>query len=141
LQKQYPDQLRVFLEFSDALAHEIQAGADMTLMPSRYEPCGLNQLYALKYGTIPVVRAVGGLADTVIDYRDSKVGTGFVFEDYTSEAMLEAVDRAVNLYARKQDWKRLVKTGMGCDFSWSASAAKYETLFRSLSHSDSITRV
>ncbi len=141
LQKQHPDQLRVFLEFSDALAHEIQAGADMTLMPSRYEPCGLNQLYALKYGTIPIVRAVGGLADTVIDYRGSKTGTGFVFEEYTSEAMLEAIDRAVNLYARRQDWKRLMKTGMSCDFSWSASAAKYETLFQSLAHSDSLSRV
>lgn len=141
LQEQYPDQLRVFVEFSDDLAHEIQAGVDMTLMPSRYEPCGLNQLYALKYGTIPIVRAVGGLADTVIDYRDSKTGTGFVFEKYTSKAMLKAVDRAVNLFARRQDWKRLMKTGMSCDFSWSASAAKYETLFESLTHSDSLTRV
>jgi len=140
LQQQYPDQLRVFLEFNDVLAHEIQAGSDMFLMPSRYEPCGLNQLYALKYGTIPIVREVGGLADTVIDYQDAQTGTGFVFEDYTAEAMLEAIERAVNLYARRQDWSRLMKAGMKCDFSWSASAARYEALFQSLTKTNSVAQ-
>jgi len=133
LERKYPDQLRVFIEFNDRLAHEIQAASDLFLMPSRYEPCGLNQMYALKYGTVPVVRAVGGLADTVSDYNPrTGEGTGFVFEDYTPEAMIAAVRRAVSLFPRKQVWVKLMKAGMRADFSWAASAAGYERLYQNL---------
>lgn len=141
LERQYPDQFKVFLEFNDTLAHEIQAGSDLFLMPSRYEPCGLNQLYALKYGTVPVVRAVGGLADTVIDYQDARHGTGFVFDEYTSAAMLQAVERAVKLFAADEAWSRLVQAGMKCDFSWSKSAARYEALFQSITSSNRVDQI
>lgn len=133
LEQKYPDQLRVFIEFNDHLAHEIQAASDLFLMPSRYEPCGLNQMYALKYGTVPVVRAVGGLADTVSDYNPrTGEGTGFVFEDYTPEAMIAAVRRAVGLFPRRQAWVKLMKAGMRADFSWAASAAGYEQLYQNM---------
>ena len=137
LEVKYPDRFKVVLEFNDAMAHRIQAGADVFLMPSRYEPCGLNQLYALKYGTVPVVRAVGGLADTVVDY-DEQVGsgTGFVFEEYKGEAMLAALKRAVDLYPKRQRWMKLMKNGMAQDFSWSRSASEYATLFDSLATND-----
>jgi starch synthase len=134
LERAYPDRLKVYLEFNDRLAHWIEAGSDIFLMPSRYEPCGLNQMYALNYGTVPVVRAVGGLADTVTDY-DPKTGTGtgFVFHDYTAEAMLEALTQAIALYGNKQPWTRLMKAGMARDFSWDVSARKYAELFQTLS--------
>ncbi len=132
----YPDQLKTYFEFNDELAHQIQAGADIFLMPSRYEPCGLNQMYALKYGTVPVVRAVGGLADTVTDYdADPENGTGFVFEAYEATAMIEALSRAVDLFGRRRVWKKLVKTGMRKDFSWAASADKYAALYQSVNRS------
>jgi len=128
----YPDKLKVYLEFNDDLAHQIQAGADMFLMPSRYEPCGLNQMYALKYGTVPVVREVGGLADTVADYQpETALGTGFVFREYTSEAMLEALRRALEVFGGKRKWSKLMKAGMGQDYSWGRSARKYTGLFES----------
>jgi len=133
LERRYPDRLKVYLEFNDELAHRLQAGADILLMPSRYEPCGLNQMYALRYGTVPVVREVGGLADTVKDYRpDTGEGTGFVFQDYTPEAMIGALSRAVELHRRRQKWVKLMKTGMRQDFSWQRSAARYIELFESL---------
>ena len=133
LEQQYPDKLRVYLEFNDALAHWIQAGSDIFLMPSRYEPCGLNQMYALKYGTVPVVRAVGGLADTVTDYDcDSDKRTGFVFTDYDPDAMIGALERATRVFRKRRDWIKLMKTGMRLDFSWQVSAARYASLFESL---------
>ncbi|RKX27798.1 MAG: glycogen synthase GlgA [Candidatus Zixiibacteriota bacterium] len=133
LETMYPDKLKVFLEFNDSLAHQIQAGSDAFLMPSRYEPCGLNQLYALKYGTVPVVRKVGGLADTVIDYdKRTGEGTGFVFEDYDADEMIATLRRVVELYGRRQPWTRLMKAGMNLDYSWDASARKYSELFQSL---------
>jgi starch synthase len=133
LQVRFPDQLKVYLEFDDALAHMIEAGADIFLMPSRYEPCGLNQLYSLKYGTVPVVRETGGLADTVTDFDPrTGEGTGFDFSDYTPQAMIEAVARAVELFPKRQAWKRLMKAGMKQDFSWRRSAAKYAELFESV---------
>jgi starch synthase len=133
LEKKYPDQLKVSLEFNDPLAHLILAGADIFLMPSRYEPCGLNQMYALRFGTVPVVRAVGGLADTVRDY-DSVAGdgTGFLFEKYTVKAMLAALNRACELFRNREAWDKLMKGGMREDFSWAASAARYGELYRSL---------
>ena len=133
LEEKYPDRLKVYLEFNDVLAHQIQAGADIFLMPSRYEPCGLNQLYALKYGTVPVVRSVGGLADTVVDYDPkNQTGTGFVFQEYEAEAMLAALEKAVTLYPRRQRWIKLMKNGMSQDFSWARSALEYSALFESL---------
>jgi starch synthase len=132
-QKKYPDKLKVYLTFNDALAHRIEAGSDMFLMPSRYEPCGLNQMYSLKYGTVPVVRRTGGLADTVKDYNQStRSGTGFVFDAYTTEAMIGAIKRAIAIYPKKRLWNGLIKTGMETDFSWAVAARKYEQLFASL---------
>jgi starch synthase len=131
LEKQYPDKLRVLLKYDNEMAHWIEAGADAFLMPSRYEPCGLNQLYSLKYGTVPIVRATGGLADTIDDVDSAAgTGTGFVFEEYNPEAMLEAVRRAIALYGRKRIWHGIMKRAMSQDFSWNRSAEKYVGLYR-----------
>jgi len=130
LQRKYPDKVRVYLTFDDTLAHWIEAGADIFLMPSRYEPCGLNQMYSLKYGTVPVVRAVGGLVDTVVDYNETTgEGTGFVFDEYTSEALVTTVKRAVDLFYHRRAWTKLMKAGMVQDFSWNKSAGEYAELF------------
>ena len=118
--------------YNDPLAHRIYAGSDIFLMPSRYEPCGLSQLIALRYGSAPVVRKTGGLADTVTD-ADQRSGTGFVFEEYTAEALWEAIQRALDLYAMPDQWKKLVKKGMLTDVSWDASALHYEELYRTAS--------
>ncbi|MBP1648457.1 MAG: glgA, partial [Bacteroidetes bacterium] len=132
-QKKYPQKVAVALTFSNELAHLIEAGSDMFLMPSRYEPCGLNQLYSLRYGTIPIVRATGGLDDTIEDYNASAgTGTGFKFKNYDSREMSRAVQRAVQAYADQAVWRKLMKTGMNKDFSWEASAKKYIQLYRSL---------
>ena len=119
--------------YDDALAHLIEAGADCYLMPSRFEPCGLNQMYSLRYGTIPVVRAVGGLVDTVEHFDPARgTGTGFVFRDYDVTGLLWAVDEALAAFARPQDWARLRANAMAADFSWEASARRYADLYRSL---------
>jgi starch synthase len=132
-QKQYPDKLKVYLTFNDALAHRIEAGADMFLMPSRYEPSGLNQMYSLKYGTVPIVRRTGGLADTVQDYDPAaKTGNGFVFDEYDSKAMIEAITRSMTVFPKKRIWNRLIKAGMSTDFSWAIAARKYDSLYSSL---------
>ncbi|GBD11616.1 Glycogen synthase [bacterium HR23] len=129
----HPGQVGAHLAFDDALAHKIMAGADMLLMPSRYEPSGLTQMYALRYGTVPIVRATGGLKDTVQEYDPSTgQGTGFLFERYTAEAMLEAVGRALALYRRRREWIRLVRNGMGADFSWRRSAQEYLAVYQRL---------
>lgn len=126
----HPRDVAAHLAFDNELAHWIEAGSDMFLMPSRYEPCGLNQMYSLRYGTVPTVRETGGLADTVEDYDESAgTGVGFVFQDYTSEAMMQAIGRAVKTYARKDAWKGLVRRGMALDFSWTVSAGKYAALY------------
>ncbi|MFH1372860.1 MAG: glycogen synthase GlgA [bacterium] len=133
LERKYPDKLRVWLTFDEVLAHFIEAAADIFLMPSRFEPCGLNQMYSLKYGTVPVVREVGGLVDTVVDYDPTGgEGTGFVFSEYEPEAMLNALSRAAELYARPRQWMKLMKAGMRQDFSWARSARLYEKLFEQL---------
>jgi starch synthase len=121
----------------EALAHRIEAGADAFLMPSRYEPCGLNQLYSLKYGTVPVVRATGGLADTVVDATPENVAagraTGFSFLLYTPYALGEAVSRSLHVYRHEPDrWRQIQRTGMLQDWSWNRSAAEYEKLYRSV---------
>lgn len=129
----YPERLAVFIEFNDILARLIYAGCDIFLMPSRFEPCGLGQLIAMRYGAVPVVRHTGGLADTVEDLTpDLRKGSGFAFKDYDSESMLVAVKRAVESYRRKEAWWGVVRRIMALDFSWQASAKKYESLYRSL---------
>ncbi len=136
LQERYPDKVRVFIAFDTILSHRIEAAADLFLMPSRFEPCGLNQLYSLKYGTIPIVHKVGGLADTVIDYTESTgKGTGFVFSAYTAEAMLTAVDRAIAAFQRRKQWITLMKQGMKQNFSWDSSSRQYVQLFTDLKKS------
>lgn len=131
--KKYPAKLAVNLTFNNKLAHEIEAGSDLFLMPSRYEPGGLNQLYSLKYGTVPVVRATGGLADTIIDCTPytlaAGTATGFTFDKYNPVDLLAAVERAVALYRRRADWARLVSTGMAQDWSWARSAREYVALY------------
>ncbi|HHM04654.1 MAG TPA: glycogen synthase GlgA [Gammaproteobacteria bacterium] len=135
LAEQYPDRLHVTIGFSEEFAHRIEAGADLFLMPSRYEPCGLNQIYSLRYGTLPVVRRTGGLADTVVDASDGpRRATGFVFSDPSPEALLEALSRALALYRRPRAWRRLQRNAMAQDFSWANSARNYLKLYeRSLS--------
>ncbi|MFZ1684425.1 MAG: glycogen synthase GlgA [Candidatus Zixiibacteriota bacterium] len=133
LETKYPDKVRTFVKFDDALAHKIEAASDIFLMPSRWEPCGLNQLYSLKYGTVPVVREVGGLADTVTDFDPvTGRGTGFVFKEYKAAAMLKALDRAIESFGKKRVWTKIVKAGMLKDFSWDNSARQYVSLFEKL---------
>ncbi|HSB76248.1 MAG TPA: glycogen synthase GlgA [Terriglobales bacterium] len=126
LHKQYPQKIAVKVAYDNALAHKIEAGSDMFLMPSRYEPCGLNQIYSLKYGTVPVVRATGGLDDTIENW-DPRTGrgTGFKFSEYTGEALLDTVKLALKAYQDTASWQRLMRNGMSKDFSWNASAREY----------------
>jgi starch synthase len=126
----YPDRFAVRIGFDESLAHLIEGAADMFLMPSRFEPCGLNQMYSMRYGTVPIVRATGGLEDTVTDYNDvAKEGTGFKFGAYTAPALLEAMDRARALFANPNSWKKLQLAGMRQDFSWDRSAREYVKLY------------
>ena len=116
--------------YDNVLAHKIEAGADMFLMPSRYEPCGLNQIYSLKYGTVPIVRATGGLDDTVETFDvEHGTGTGFKFTEYSGGALLYAVKQALHHYADQRIWKRIQLNGMAKDFSWKAPAAEYAKLY------------
>ncbi len=130
-QARFPGRVSLNLEFNDSLAHRIYAGADLFLMPSRFEPCGLGQLVSLRYGTIPVVRQVGGLADTVSNYSEGK-GNGFLFKAYTPEALLQAVRRALDVYRNQPAWQDLMRRAMQADFSWTQSAQQYEELYRDL---------
>ena len=130
LARKYPKDIAVKIAFDNALAHKIEAGSDMFLMPSRYEPCGLNQMYSLKYGTIPVVNAVGGLDDTIIDYNQNhKGGNGFKFNQVNKAAFIDALKRALVVYRNKKEWKNLVIKAMGFDFSWKESAKEYIKLY------------
>jgi len=129
-----PDRMRAFIKFDERLAHLIEAGADAFLMPSRYEPCGLNQMYSMRYGTIPIVRKTGGLADTVRDFTPQALedgeATGFVFEDYKADALLSAVKRAYGLFSEdKETWLALVRNAMSKRFTWDKSAPKYLRLY------------
>lgn len=126
-----PDRIGVKITYDKTLAHKMMAGADMFLMPSRYEPCGLEQLYGLKYGTVPVVRATGGLDDTIVDVtQDPEYGTGFKFYDYTPSALYQAMAEAVTLFADLTAWKALMRRGMDQDFSWTKAAAAYEDIYQ-----------
>jgi starch synthase len=124
LAARYPDRVGARIGFDEALAHLVEAGADVFLMPSRFEPCGLNQMYSLRYGTVPVVRAVGGLADTV---RDGE--TGFVFEEYSPEALVATVRRALAVFADQPRWRALQTAGMRQDHSWDRSAREYVKIY------------
>jgi starch synthase len=127
------DQVGVYLGFSNELAHKIEAGADMFLMPSRFEPCGLNQMYSLKYGTVPIVRAAGGLDDTIENFdRATGRGNGFKFYDYDSARLLEKIYEALMVYADRDLWRTLMLNGMRADFSWDTSARRYVELYEKL---------
>ncbi len=129
----HPERVRVVIGYDERLAHRITAGADLFLMPSRFEPCGLNQMYSQRYGTVPVVHRVGGLNDTVEDATEEALAagtaTGFVFDEDTPEALASAVERALALYADPRRWRRLIEAGMCRDFSWRHSAREYLTLY------------
>jgi starch synthase len=125
----YPDKFLVKVAYDNTLAHQIEAGADMFLMPSRYEPCGLNQIYSMKYGTVPVVRATGGLDDTVEPF-DGKNGTGFKFSEYASAPLLATIRQAVETYRQPKLWQRLMLNDMRKDFSWESSAKRYVKIFQ-----------
>ena len=130
--RHHAHRLAVRIGFDEGLAHRIEAGADLFLMPSRFEPCGLNQLYSLRYGTVPVVRRVGGLADTVEDFDGWRHGTGFVFKDYDQRALVTAVRRALDLYRDRRAWHAMMRRGMALDHSWARSAGRYRELYRGL---------
>jgi starch synthase len=134
LAARHPDRFGVFVGFDERRAHLVEAGADIFMMPSRYEPCGLNQMYSMRYGTIPVVRAVGGLVDTVKPYNPKNgQGTGFLFTDYHPDALWNALQRAVELFTTApKKWRRLQTNGMKKNFSWEQSAKEYVKLYRRL---------
>jgi starch synthase len=130
---QHPGKMAVRIGLDESLAHRIMAGADMFLVPSRYEPCGLTAMYAMKYGTIPVVRATGGLEDTItaFDPQTGK-GSGFKFGPYDPLTFLAAVEQAVNVFQNKDDWNRIVENAKGTNFSWKKSALEYLDLYFSI---------
>ena len=130
LAARHPDRVSARIGFDESLAHLIEGGADIFLMPSRFEPCGLNQMYSLRYGTVPVVRAVGGLDDTVDDYTGpGSLGTGFKFVDYTPGALLAALGRAIDVFGRPEEWKAIQVRGMQRDNSWDAAARQYVQVY------------
>jgi starch synthase len=136
LAKEHPSKFSVYLGFNDQLSHQIEAGADLFLMPSHFEPCGLNQIYSLKYGTVPIVRKTGGLADTVQDWDEYssvrlEIGTGFSFNDYSGFAMEQSVKRALGYFHNKSVWNKIQSNGMLKDYSWKKSAEKYLQLYTS----------
>ena len=130
LNKQFPKKIAVKVAYDNKLAHKIEAGADMFLMPSRYEPCGLNQIYSLRYGTVPVVRATGGLDDTIDNWDpNTKKGTGFKFTEYTGEALLGAIRTALQTFKDLESWRVLQHNGMAKDFSWATAAKEYVRVY------------
>ncbi len=130
LRRRHPDGLGVAVGYEMDMAHRVMAGADMLLMPSRYEPCGLHQLQAMRYGTVPVARSTGGLVDTVSDHTPERPGVGFRFDLYEAPAFLEAIDRALTVYRRPPEWRGLILRGMAQNFSWDQAAPQYEELYQ-----------
>ncbi len=124
------DKIYLNTSFNEELAHKIMAGTDLFLMPSSFEPCGLSQIYSLKYGTPPLAHRTGGLADTIID--SAGLQTGFLFESYTVQAFLRALDRAYQIFLQKEDWIRIQKSGMSMDFSWEKAAQNYVKMYNNL---------
>ena len=129
--ERWPEQVSSWIEFSNTKAHQIEAAVDLFLMPSEFEPCGQNQLYSMRYGTIPVVRAVGGLEDSVVDFAE-KGGTGFKFKAYTAEALFQCIERALTVYSNANRWKALMKRAMKQDFSVVHMAEEYRELYRKI---------
>lgn len=130
LEEDFPKRVGVHVGYSEDLAHKFQAGSDMLLIPSKYEPCGLTQLYAMRYGTLPIVHATGGLADTVSDPGDDdSLSSGFVFHDYTTDALRQTITRACKRYSNYRKWRPLMETAMKQDFSWNESARKYADIY------------
>jgi starch synthase len=133
LARQHPQRVFIEIGYDEPLAHQIEAGSDLFLMPSRFEPCGLNQMYSLRYGTPPIVFKTGGLADTVVDANAATLedasATGFVFDTPGVSAFLEAIRRALDLYRQPAQWRRLQQTGMRQSFDWSDSAGQYLALY------------
>jgi starch synthase len=129
--QRYPQKAGVRIAYDDRLAHKIEAGSDFFLMPSKYEPCGLNQIYSLKYGTIPIVRATGGLDDTITPYDPvSKKGNGFKFVRYDAKELLNTIKEAIRFYSQPEHWEQLLRNAMTADFSWKRSAEAYVQLYR-----------
>ncbi|MFI5071384.1 MAG: glycogen synthase, partial [Terriglobales bacterium] len=130
INKQFPQKVAVKIAYDNVLAHKIEAGSDMFLMPSRYEPSGLNQMYSLKYGTVPIVRATGGLDDTIEEW-DSRAGkgTGFKFAEYSGEELLLTIKQALQAFKDQNSWQTLMRNGMSKDFSWSVSAKEYVRVY------------
>ena len=130
----YPKRIWTYIGYSEKLGHEVEAGSDMFLMPSRFEPCGLNQLYSLAYGTPPIVNFTGGLADSVVPATNenlaSHLATGFVFYEPAAYAFEEAVHSALTLFAKKRTWQKLQKTGMQQSFDWRNSAQQYLRVYQ-----------
>lgn len=136
VQAEYSEKIGVYVGFDERLAHRVEGGADMLIMPSRYEPCGLSQLYSLRYGTVPIVRRTGGLADTVVSFRPSTVksksATGFHFIDASSDALLSTIMLALYVYEEQETWNSMIKSGMSADLSWRRSAEQYAKLYRAM---------
>jgi starch synthase len=134
LRTEFPGRISVKFGYDDPLAHRIEAGADIFLMPSRYEPCGLNQIYSLRYGTVPVVRATGGLEDTITAFPASEA-TGFKFLDYNGNALLDAIRQACRGWKDQKAWTAMMVRGMRKDYSWTAAAGEYSRLYRKIASS------
>jgi starch synthase len=135
---EHPDKVYFYRGYNNELSHLIEAACDIFLMPSKFEPCGLNQIYSLRYGTVPVVRKTGGLADTVQDWNEYlakglETGTGYTFNDYDSLALLHSVQRAIHDFHSKDIWKKIQFNGMSKDFSWKKSAEKYLEIYKKIS--------
>jgi len=135
LSNKLPEKIGSYIGYNNELSHLIEAGADMFLMPSLYEPCGLNQIYSLKYGTVPIVKKTGGLADTVQDWDELNSfgldsGNGFTFNDHSGDALFTSVKRALNSFYIKKNWKKIQQNGMSKDYSWKHSAQQYIELYK-----------
>ena len=135
LHEQYPEKVYAYIGFNNEMSHLIEAGSDIFLMPSHYEPCGLNQIYSLKYGTVPVVRKTGGLADTVKDWNEfnkngEQTGTGFTFENYEGSELLSTLRKAIEVFHQKEIWNKIISNGMKQNYSWEESARKYRNLYK-----------
>jgi starch synthase len=138
---QRPEQLAVHIGFDDRLAHRIFAGSDLFLMPSQYEPCGIGQLLAMRYGSLPIVRETGGLSDTVLSYNEQTgQGNGFSFTHYNAHDMLYTVERAVRLYQDKKIWNKIIRNAMRSNYSWTQSAAEYLSLYKALTEQDLLAK-
>jgi starch synthase len=133
LARRFPSRVAFRHGYDESLSHLIEAGSDIFLMPSRYEPCGLNQMYSLRYGTIPVVRKTGGLADSVQHFDpDSGTGTGCMFNDYDAPAVRWAIGTALDWYGVPKSWQQLMQNAMAQDFSWTRQIVQYDSLYRRL---------